>query len=960
VRKKPRTDNIPFTTALLDSLADGIVAIDPRNTIVEWNRGAEDLFGFSRKEAVGRNLDCLIGGEKAREAAGITRRIYQGRKSVCGFETFRTRRDGTSVQVSISASPILSRRSLRGAVAIYQDISERKRREEELDRNARLLRAIVDINQLILHETDADRLLTKACRILVRNCGYGQAQAITLTPEGRPAAFLGAARKRDRNSLPPCAVQVLRNGRSLFIPDVSRSPHCRACRPHDTGWAVCFLLAHKGERFGLLQIGNPPGDPDIHGEIHLLEEIAGHLAFALVNLRREGERQAIEKELRTLKEFHERIVASLAEGIVLENARGRISFVNPTLERLLGYAPGELVGRHWQAIVHPEEVERLRAKSRSRTETTLERYESVFRAKDGRDIPVLVSTQSLFDKGRFRGVLAAVTDITGPKRTEDELRLSREEARSASLAKSEFLANMSHEIRTPMNGVIGMIELALESPLTAVQRDYLSAARASAESLLTVLNDILDFSKIEARMIQLDPVRFPLHDSVTDIVAVLALPAHRKGLELGCRVPASLPAAVVGDLGRLRQVLVNLVSNAVKFTEKGEVVVDVREESRTDEGLVLHFAVRDTGIGIPRNKRDAVFSAFVQADGSTTRKYGGTGLGLAITARLVEIMGGRIWVESRVGRGSTFHFTTRLGLPKEPERPKAEVEPRALRDLPVLVVDDNATNRTILREMLNGWGMDPAEASGGRAALTALAKRRASGRPFRLALVDANMPGLDGFALVKRLGAAAGPAPAVIMLTSADRRGDLSRARALGISAYLVKPVKPSDLFDAIIRIFGAAEADAPPPDLITDQTIRAERPRYRILLAEDNPVNQKVATHVLERRGHTVVTASDGRKALECLERERFDLVLMDVQMPVMDGFEATAAIRKKERASGDRLPVVAMTAHAMKGDRERCLAAGMDDYLSKPLRPDELFRTIDRLLLETLRDRIVSGGRK
>ena len=953
------TEKIPFTTALLDSLADGIVAIDPRNTVVEWNPGAEDLFGFSRKEAVGRNLDRLIGGEKAREAAGITRRVYQNRKSVCAFETVRTRRDGTPVQVSISASPILSRRKLRGAVAIYQDISERKRREEELDRNARLLRAIVDINQLILRETDADRLLTKACRILVRNCGYGQAQAITLTPEGRPSAFLGAARKRARKTIPPCAVQVLRNGRSLFIPDVSKSPHCRACRPHDTGWAVCFLLAHKGVRFGLLQIGNPPGDPEIQGEIRLLEEIAGHLAFALVNLRREGERRAIEKELRVLKEFHERIVASLAEGIVLEDGRGRIAFVNPTLERLLGYAPGELVGRHWQVIVQPREVERLRAKSRSRTETTLERYESVFRAKDGRDIPVLVSAQSLLEEGRVRGVLAAVTDITGQKRTEDELRKSREEARGASLAKSEFLANMSHEIRTPMNGVIGMIELALESSLTAVQRDYLSAARASAESLLTVLNDILDFSKIEARMIQLDPVRFPLHDSVTDIVATLALSAHRKGLELGCHVPAALPAAVIGDLGRLRQVLVNLVSNAVKFTDKGEVIVDVREESRTDEGLVLHFEVRDTGIGIPRGKREAIFSAFVQADGSTTRKYGGTGLGLAITARLVEIMGGKIRVESRVGRGSTFHFTLPLGLPKEPDRPKAEVEPRALRDLPVLVVDDNATNRTILREMLIGWGMDPAEASGGRAALAALRKRRASGRPFRLVLADANMPGLDGFALVKRLGAATGPAPAVIMLTSADRRGDLPRARALGISAYLVKPVRPSDLFDAIIRIFGAAEADAPPPDLITDQTMRAERPRYRILLAEDNPVNQKVATHVLERRGHTVVTASDGRKALECLAREPFDLVLMDVQMPVMDGFEATAAIRKKERASGLRLPVVAMTAHAMKGDRERCLAAGMDDYLSKPLRPEDLFQTIDRVLLGTLRDRVAAGGR-
>jgi CheY-like chemotaxis protein len=490
-----------------------------------------------------------------------------------------------------------------------------------------------------------------------------------------------------------------------------------------------------------------------------------------------------------------------------------------------------------------------------------------------------------------------------------------------------------------------MTELALDTPLSPEQRDYLESIKASADSLLTIINDILDFSKIEARMIDFEPIRFGLRDAIEETAASLALGAHQKGLELVCRVQPDVPDSLVGDVRRLRQIIINLAGNSIKFTRRGEVLIEAAIESRTRNHAVLRITVSDTGIGIPPEKQGAIFQPFVQADGSTTRKYGGTGLGLAISAQLVAMMGGRIGVESKPGRGSRFSFTVRFGIQKQGARKTVAVEPAELRDLSVLVVDDNSTNRRILREILTRWRMRPEDVPSGRDALSLLSRRARKGARFSLALVDANMPEMDGFTLIERIrGNPSFNGLKIMVLTSSDRRGDTARCRELGVQAYLTKPVKQSELLDAILLTQGAASTSGRGKSFITRASASELRIPLRILLGEDNPINRKVAVHLLEKQGHTVRTASDGREVLSALEEERFDLVLMDVQMPEVDGFEATAIIREKEKGGSDRLPIVALTAHALKEDRKRCLDAGMDDYVSKPLRPEEFFRTISR----------------
>jgi PAS domain S-box-containing protein len=653
-----------------------------------------------------------------------------------------------------------------------------------------------------------------------------------------------------------------------------------------------------------------------------------------------SERKRAEEALCGSERYFRSLIENASDLIAIVSPSGAVLYASPSHEKYLGWKPEEMVGRDSFDGVHPADI----AKARNFIDTVIAHpassagsIEYRYRHKNGSWRHIETVAKSLVDDPAVGGLVINSRDVTERHEMEEELRRAKEAAEQGSRAKSEFLANMSHEVRTPLNGIMGATDLTLDTALSAEQREYLTMVKTSADSLLTVINDILDFSKIEVGRLEFEHLAFDVRECLADAVKLLAIRAHQKDLELIVDVDENVPDMVVGDPGRLRQVLVNLIGNAIKFTERGEVVVAVDLSPDDSPEPELRFAVCDTGIGIAADKRDLVFEAFRQADGSMTRRFGGTGLGLAISAKLVERMGGHIEVESEEGRGSTLSFAVRFAA--APAEPPAEAAPD-LSDVSALVVDDNATNRRILERVLNRWRMRPTMTDGGEAALAELSRAAADGDPFPLVLLDALMPGMDGFQVAESIRRDPRLAGAIVMmLSSADLVGDAERCRELSVT-YLAKPINRKDLLRAIVTSLGRGAGE--PSSRPTTTSVTDSSEGLRILVVDDNRVNQQLVVRLLEKRGHRVGVADNGRVALCALEERDFDLVLMDVQMPEMDGFEATMALREREAESGRHMPVIAMTAHAMKGDEERCLVAGMDGYVSKPIRPDMLFETI------------------
>jgi PAS domain S-box-containing protein len=888
---------------LRDDFPEGVLSVDEGGTIDSLDEAAGSIFGYPPADLCGRPLTLLLpvlGGEQFADRLapfltsphGAPRRCLEGR-----------RHDGSAVSVDLAATATFGSAGQR-FLLLVRDLSPRPPGRSQ---DSELLDLLMEnLPDNIYFKDSASRFL-RVNRAMALWFGLaapreavGKSDADFFTPEHAEQAL------EDEQ-------QILRTGRPIInLEEKETWPDGRQT------WVSTTKVPLR-DRVGR-----------IIGTFGISRDIT--------------DRKKAEAALRDSEALYHSLVETLPLNVFRKDVAGRFTFGNGLFCQTIGRRLSDLLGKTDRDLFPLPLAEKYRSDDLTvmQQRQALEDVEE-HRRPDGEMRYVQVIKTPVFDAaGAVVGTQGIFWDVTDRKKAEEAILRAKEAAEAANRAKSEFLANVSHEIRTPMNGILGMTELALDTNLTDEQREYLNMVQASADSLLGVINDILDFSKIEAGKLDLEVAPFPLRDSLGDTMKALALRAHKKGLELVCHVLPDVPDGLLGDAGRLRQIVVNLVGNAIKFTEEGEVLVRVEKRSRSDGTVMLHFLVRDTGIGVAHDKQRAIFEPFVQADGSTTRKYGGTGLGLAISSRLVELMDGQIWLESEINRGSTFHFTACFGLYQEaPEKPGA-VE---LQGLPVLVVDDNQTNRRILDEMLANWHLRPRSVPSGAEALAELRRAAAAGQPYPLVLLDAMMPQMDGFTLAQYIQEDATLAGTTLLMLSSAESGT-PRARELGIATCLMKPIKQSELLDAIMTHLGSSlrrgQAEQPTPAVASAPL----RP-LRVLVAEDNAVNQKLILRLLERRGHSVVLADNGREALTALQKEKFDLVLMDVQMPVVGGFEATAEVRRREQGTSRHLPIVAMTAHAMKGDRERCLAAGMDAYVSKPIHADELVQVVERFVV-------------
>ncbi|MGO9640195.1 MAG: PAS domain S-box protein [Candidatus Acidiferrales bacterium] len=934
-------------TALVERNPLAILALNRDNRFEMCNPAFESLFGYTCDELRGKSLIDLIQlNPNQTEALEIIEHGMKG-KGVHVTTQYR-RKDGSSIEVEMYTVPLTLQGKLCGGYVIYQDVSERARAERIKDAQLEITRALAESSSLAEATSGVLRAISQAAGwelgiLLQPDEAENALRPVEIWTEPLPPLSAAADELRGILFAPGKGLvgQAWATGKTQWTSDVAamtNSPGGKTARRCGLHSGLAVPISSRGKVEGILaffdrRVREP--NPEL---IALVGSLGNQIGEFLSRRRAEDE----------ISHFFE----ASPDVLCIFGFDSRVRRMSPAFHELFGHSREEMKELPLMALVHPEDVvaceEHLGELAQG---NALRNFEMRMRRKDGSYRWLSWSAVPDLHSGL---VYAAARDVTERRAAQEELQRATQAAKTANRAKSEFLANMSHEIRTPMNGILGMTELALDTPLNKEQQEYLHLVRASADSLLRIVNDILDFSKIEAGKFELEKTAFDLRRLLDQTVKTLAVRAHKKGLEISTRVAPGVPERLTSDPGRLRQVVVNLMGNAIKFTETGAVALDVEPESASADSITLHFVVRDTGIGISPEKLSVIFEPFSQADGSMTRRFGGTGLGLTISKRIVEMLGGRMWVESESGRGSAFHFTVRFDRVLTAISVEAAPVPARLEELSVLVVDDNETNRLVLAEMLRNWKMQPTLADGGEAALSAMRWACNAGHAFPLVLLDAHMPGVDGFAVAEQIQADPKLCGATIMMLTSDRQlGDSKRCRQLGIRVCLVKPIGQSDLLDGILSALGAAPAAEEAEGESLEPVPR--RP-LRVLLAEDNEVNLQLALRLLERRGHTVTTATNGREALDRLEESgssAFDAVLMDVQMPGMDGFEAATAIRERERSLGTHLPIIGVTAHAMEGYRERCLSAGMDGYVTKPIRTQELFAELDRLTGNPLHER-------
>ena len=900
--------------SLVESLPLSVLRKDVHGRIQYANRSACEKIGVAAVEVIGKTDFDLFPADLAKKYMADDRIVMQTGKLHHDLERHQAPGQESS-HVEVWKAPVRSAKGeVIGILVMFWDVTDQKNAEYQVEFERFLLTTLLDTVPDSVYFKDADSRFIRLSQSCARKFGLENPRDAIGKSD---ADFFGAEHARaalaDERHIMETGDPILAKVERETYPD------------RDDTWCSTTKVP--------------------------LKDKAGKLIGTFGISRDVSEQRRAEQELARERDLLKTIINNVPDLIYVKDRAGRFVTANASLIRLFKLAsPEELLGKTDYDFSPPELACNYVTDDQNvmrSGEPLLDREES-HQSEDGRPFWLLTTKVPLRNaEGEVIGVVGIGHDITERKKAEAEIVAAKEVADRANLAKSDFLANMSHEIRTPMNAIIGMTDLVLDTKLEPNQRNFLSMVQESGEALLSVINDILDFSKIEAGKLDVDQHVFELRESLGDTMKTLGLKAHAKRLELAFRIDPRVPRYVIGDSGRIRQIIVNLVGNAIKFTEAGEVVVEVELIGSTEQELVLEVIVRDTGIGIPTGKCQTIFDEFQQADTSTTRRYGGTGLGLAISSRLVELMGGSIVVDSREGVGSTFSFSICLKPAPDDTETQSGRGVVYVGGTRVLVVDDNATNRRILEEVLSNWGMIPVLAESGEEALDLLRSSRQTEDPLKLVISDVNMPEMSGydFAEKVRRDPTISQTP-IIMLTSGGREGDDLVREELGIAERLLKPVKQSELFDAIVRTLGvnAPEDEDEHGKFLGDASLG----QLRILLAEDNLVNQKLAVGVLSRFGHQVTVVGDGQSAFDALEHDDFDVVLMDVQMPVVDGLVATEMIRGREQEGQSHIPIIAMTAHAMQGDREKCLAAGMDEYIPKPIRINVLREKLTAVLTQ------------